>query len=373
MKDNINININCLNNASPSSINDRATRISPLEIVDNLFEGRLTETILLSVIIPVHNEEDNILLLYKEIVAALEGLQLSFEIIFIDDGSTDGGFAELSKIASNDSKVKIIKFRMRYGQTAALNAGFKYSQGEIVVTLDGDLQNDPADIPRLLEKMAEGFDMVCGWRKNRMDKLFSRRIPSEIANRIINWLITGTGVRLHDFGCTLKAYKKGIIKNVNLYGEMHRFVPVFAAWLGVKITEIPVNHRYRIHGAAKYNLSRVSRVILDLIVVRFFADYLTRPIQFFGRIAKIITINGSLAIIALSIFSFLDYIPVSLNTILILTAILLFAIIQFISLGLLGEIIMRSFFEGHGKNIYVVEKIISINNGINNKACEIQF
>ncbi|KPA12073.1 glycosyl transferase family 2, partial [Candidatus Magnetomorum sp. HK-1] len=185
--------------------------------------------------------------------------------------------------------VKVIQFRRNYGQTAAISAGFKYCSGSVVITIDGDLQNDPDDIPKLLEKMAEGYDLVSGWRKNRKDKLLSRKIPSLIANKIINKLIAGTGVKLNDYGCTLKAYKRGIVKNINLYGEMHRFIPVFAAWLGVNITEIPVNHRKRIKGEAKYNLSRVSRVIFDLVLVRFYSDYLTRPIKFFGKIAKLLS------------------------------------------------------------------------------------
>jgi len=204
-------------------------------------------------------------------------------IIFIDDGSTDTSLQKLTEISNTDERVKIIQFRKNYGQTAALSAGFKYAHGNVIITMDGDLQNDPADIPLLLEKMAEGYDLVNGWRKNRQDKNLSRKIPSKIANMIINKLIEGTKIQLHDFGCTLKAYKRGITKNIHLYGEMHRFIPVFAAWLGVKVAEIPVHHHPRIHGNAKYNLSRVPRVILDLLVVRFFSDSLTRPIQFFGK------------------------------------------------------------------------------------------
>jgi glycosyltransferase involved in cell wall biosynthesis len=240
-----------------------------------------------------------------------------------------------------------------------LNAGFKYARGSVVVTMDGDLQNDPADIPRLLEKMAEGYDLVSGWRKDRKDTFVTRKIPSFMANRIINKLIEGTGVRLHDFGCTLKAYKRGIVKNIHLYGEMHRFVPVFAAWLGVKVAEIPVNHLPRQFGVAKYNLSRVSRVIFDLIVVRFFSDYMTRPIQFFGRIAKKLVGVGMLFILFLIALNLLTSIKISLGVIVLLIALLLFAFLQILSMGLLGEIMIRSYFETQGKDYYVVESVVN--------------
>ena len=271
----------------------------------------------LSIVVPVFNEEENVPILYKELVETLRTLKQAYEIIFVDDGSTDKSRNVLAGIAANDERVKVIFFRRNYGQTAALGAGFKFARGEVVVTLDADLQNDPADIPKLLAKMAEGYDLVNGWRKDRQDKMLSRKIPSMIANRIINKLIEGTNVQLRDFGCTLKAYKKGIVKNIHLYGEMHRFIPVFAAWIGVKVAEIPVNHRPRLHGKAKYNLSRVSRVIFDLIVVRFFSDYMTRPIQFFGKIAKRITGWGIIIIVLLSALGLMKILPVSLNTVLL--------------------------------------------------------
>jgi hypothetical protein len=207
--------------------------------------------------------------------------------------------------------------------------------------------------------MSEGYDLVNGWRKDRQDKVFTRKIPSMIANRIINKLIEGTNVQLQDFGCTLKAYKQGIVKNIHLYGEMHRFIPVFAAWIGVKVTEIPVNHRPRIHGTAKYNLSRVSRVIFDLIVVRFFSDYMTRPIQFFGKIAKKITSLGLLILAALSLCGLTHILPISLNTVLILTALLLFSSMQLLTMGLIGELMIRFYFESQNRDSYVVERILN--------------
>lgn len=341
------------------TFSDQLLQITPFKFIKKFSENGKWREISLSVVIPIKNEVENIPILYDELIAVLKKLKENYEIIFVDDGSMDGSKEVLAEIANSDKDVKVIQFRRNYGQTAAMNAGFKYTRGSVVLTLDGDLQNDPADIPKLLEKMAEGYDLVSGWRKDRKDKFIKRKLPSMIANRIINWLIFGTGVRLHDFGCTLKAYKRGIIKNINLYGEMHRFIPVFAAWLGVRVAEIPVNHRPRKYGIAKYNLSRVSRVIFDLIVVRFFSDYLTRPIQFFGRIAKLIALYGTAIIVSLSGLSLTSYLSVSLNTIILLIAVLMFAILQIISIGLLGEIMIRSYFEGQGKDSYIVEKILN--------------
>jgi glycosyltransferase involved in cell wall biosynthesis/thioredoxin-like negative regulator of GroEL len=334
-------------------------QIKPLRIIKSFGELKRFDATVLSIVVPIFNEEENIGPLYQKLTCVLCTLKQAYEIIFVDDGSTDGSREVLSKIAADDPNLKVIQFRRNYGQTAALNAGFKYAKGSVVVTLDGDLQNDPADIPKLLEKMAEGYDLVSGWRKDRKDTFISRKLPSFFANKIINKLIEGTGVQLHDFGCTLKAYKRGIVKNIHLYGEMHRFVPVFAAWLGVKVTEIPVNHFPRRAGVAKYNLSRVSRVIFDLIVVRFFSDYMTRPIQFFGKIGKKLTGWGMIAISFLIGLAIFTPVNVSINTILILAALLLFAVLQIVSMGLLGEIMIRSYFENQNKDYYVVEKIIN--------------
>jgi len=341
------------------TFSEQLLQITPLKIIKKFSENGLLKEIGLSVVIPVKDEKDSIPLLYREIVDVLGRLKEGYEIIFIDDGSTDGTKEVLSDLAKDDPKVKVIRFRRNYGQTAAMNAGFKYSRGGVVVTLDGDLQNDPSDIPSLLEKMAEGYDLVSGWRKNRQDKNLTRKIPSMVANRIINKLIEGTGVRLNDFGCTLKAYKRGIVKNIHLYGEMHRFIPVFAAWLGVKVAEIPVNHRPRRYGSPKYNLSRVSRVIFDLIVVRFFSDYMTRPIQFFGKISRKLATTGMVGILILAGLNLFAGVPISLNTLLLLTAILLFSSLQILFAGLLGEIMIRSYFEGQGKDYYVIEKIVN--------------
>ncbi len=341
------------------TFSDQLYAITPMKIIKKFGDRRAGEAIGLSIVIPIHNEVDNITPLYNELVDVLSRLKERYEILFVNDGSTDGSREILERIAAEDMFVKVIHFRRNYGQTAAMNAGFKMAQGSVVITLDGDLQNDPADIPRLLEKMAEGYDLVSGWRKDRKDTFITRRIPSMVANRIINRLIWSTGVALHDYGCTLKAYKRGIVKNIHLYGEMHRFIPVFAAWLGVKVTEIPVNHRPRVHGYAKYNLSRVSRVIFDLIVVRFFSDYMTRPIQFFGKIAKKIMATGIFSIAILGMVGLLTSVNISASLLILLFALLMFAVIQIITMGLLGEIMMRSYFETQQKDYYIVEKIIN--------------
>jgi glycosyltransferase involved in cell wall biosynthesis/Flp pilus assembly protein TadD len=338
---------------------EASIQIAPLLMIEQFGQRVSPDKIGLSIVVPVYNEEENIPVLFDELSAALITLKQDYEIIFIDDGSADKSREALAAIAAADKRVKVIFFRRNYGQTAALGAGFKYARGEVVVTLDADLQNDPADIPKLLAKMAEGYDLVNGWRKDRRDKVFSRKIPSMIANRIINKLIEGTNVQLRDFGCTLKAYKKGIVKNIHLYGEMHRFIPVFAAWIGVKVTEIPVNHRPRLHGEAKYNLSRVSRVIFDLIVVRFFSDYMTRPIQFFGKIAKKMTGWGIFVIAGLSVLGLLHLAPISLNTVLLLAALLFFSALQMLTMGLIGELMIRFYFEVQHKDYYVVESILN--------------
>lgn len=344
------------------SFSDRLFQISPLKIIKNFGDKKSIQSIGLSIVIPICNEKENIPILYRELLETLNSLKQNYEIIFVDDGSSDGSKDELEKIAEKDENVRVIHFRRNYGQTAALNAGFKYSRGAVVITIDGDLQNDPADIPRLLEKMSEGYDLVSGFREKRMDKLLTRKIPSLIANKIINKLIEGTGVQLKDFGCTLKAYKRGIIKNINLYGEMHRFIPVFAAWLGVKVAEVPVNHRPRIYGSAKYNLSRVSRVVFDLIVIRFFSDPTTTPIQFFGKIAKKIAGIGIIAIFALLCLALFANSTISMNTVVLSSGILLLAVLQIAFMGLLGEIMMRTYFEGQKKDYYTVEKIINDEN-----------
>jgi len=353
------VHVDVISSKKELRFSDQSFQIAPMQIIEKFGDSISSANIGLSIVVPIYNEEDNIPILYKELNETLKTLKQDYEIILIDDGSKDRSREVLTTLAKEDKRVKVVFFRRNYGQTAAISAGFKYAHGDVIITLDADLQNDPADIPKLLQKMSEGYDLVNGWRQNRQDKVFTRKIPSMIANRIINKLIEGTNVQLRDFGCTLKAYKHGIVKNINLYGEMHRFIPVFAAWIGVKVAEIPVNHRPRVHGTAKYNLSRVSRVIFDLIVVRFFSDYMTRPIQFFGKVAKLITEYGLLVLGVLSICGFTRLLPISLNTILILIALLLFSSLQILIMGLIGELMMRFYFEVQTKDSYVVERILN--------------
>ena len=333
---------------------EKIYEIDPFNMIKNI-ESEEKDGVELSIVVPIMNELGNLPTLYNKITDVLKNLRQKYEIIFVDDGSRDGSVDYMKKLCDFDQNVILIQFRRNYGQTAALSAGFKYASGNVIITMDGDLQNDPADIPVLLEKMAEGYDLVNGWRKDRQDKAFTRKVPSYIANKIINHLISGTGIKLNDFGCTLKAYKKEIIKNINLYGEMHRFIPVFAAWLGVKVIEIPVKHHPRIHGSAKYNLSRVTRVLFDFIVVRFFSDYMTRPIQFFGKIVFNIFTWGTVIFSLLTVLSFFTII--NLNTIVILYGILMMLCTQVLFMGLLGEILMRVYFENQNKTSYIVEKI----------------
>src|SRR3972149_8027070 len=240
-------------------------------------EGILSDS-MVSIVIPVYNEEERVPVLYKAIKNAMDDAGVGYEIIFVDDGSKDNTFSILSEIQKGDGKVVVISFRRNFGQTAAMSAGFDYAKGDVIVTMDADLQNDPKDIPRLVEK-AKDYDVVSGWRKNRKDPFFSRRLPSMMAN----WLISKvTGVYLHDYGCTLKAYRRDVIKNLKLYGEMHRFIPAVASWYGVRVAEMEVRHFPRLRGSTKYGISRTIKVVLDLITVKFLQSFSTKPIQFFG-------------------------------------------------------------------------------------------
>ena len=312
----------------------------------------------LSVIVPVHNEEGNLDELYIRIDKTLKKTDKISEIIFIDDGSNDNSGNILKQIAKHNANVTLIIFRRNYGQTAALSAGFKYAKGSIIIPIDADLQNDPEDIPILVKQIENGADVVSGWRKNRKDDNFRRKIPSIIANKIINKLISGTGVFLHDYGCTLKAYRCEILHNIKLYGEMHRFIPAFAAWFGVKVDEVEVQHHPRNSGVSKYGLSRVTKVLFDFIIVRFFSDYMTKPIQFFGKIAIFCTSFG----LVLSFFLLIGLLyfkwNININSFLIIFLSTIVLSVQCITIGLLGEIHIRNYFEFLNKDPYVVREII---------------
>lgn len=310
---------------------------------------------MLSVVIPVFNEERNIETLYHQVVSSLKRSGKPFEIIFIDDGSTDGTDNKLKEIHQREGHLKVIRFRKNFGQTAALSAGFDLAKGDVIITLDGDLQNDPEDIPLLLEKIDEGYDIVSGWRYKRKDPFFSRKLPSMIANRLISLI---TNVKLHDYGCTLKAFRKEVIKNIRLYGEMHRFIPAVASWIGVSVAEVKVNHRPRGHGKSKYGISRTIRVILDLITVKFLLSYSTRPIQIFGLLGLFSGSIGAAILIYLAFIRLIMQEAIGGRPLLLLGVLLLFIGVQFVTMGLLGEIQARTYHESQNKPIYTIKEIL---------------
>ncbi len=314
-----------------------------------------TGRIEISCVVPVFNEAESLPGFYAELDKACRALGKSYEIILIDDGSTDGSFEILKGIQAGDRTVKVIRFRRNFGQTAALAAGFDYASGEIIVTLDADLQNDPADIAALLAKMDEGHDIVSGWRKNRKDRFLTRRLPSISAN----WLISRiTGVKLHDYGCTLKAFRKEVIKNINLYGELHRFIPAIASIMGVSIAEIEVRHRARLKGRSKYNIFRTPKVVLDLLTVKFMLSYSTRPLQIFGLFGLASGVAGGILALWLSYERLVLKHGIANRPLLLLSILLIVIGIQFITLGLLAEIMVRAYHESSAKRIYHVKEII---------------
>ena len=311
-------------------------------------------TVELSVIIPAYNEQDSLEKLYDELNEVLSS-KFDYEIIFVDDGSSDNTFNILNQIRKNDPKVRVIRFRKNFGQTAALAAGFENSCGSIVVPLDADGQNDPADIPRLIKKLNEGYDIVSGWRKKRHDNVVTRTMPSRIANWIIARI---TGVKLHDFGCTLKAYRWESIKEIRLYGEMHRFIPALASWGGENIAEMVVNHRPRATGTTKYGLSRTFKVILDLMTIKFLASFSTKPIYVFGGLGVLSALGAFLSGIIVLYQKFVSDLAMNRNPLLFLTGLLLIASIQFILMGLLAELLVRTYHESQGRRIYVIDTIL---------------
>src|ERR1700687_2460385 len=309
----------------------------------------------LSVIVLVFNEVDSVAPLHEELIAVLEAIDTSYEVLYIDDGSRDGSTERLGQLASRDPHVRVVSFRRNFGQTAAVQAGIDHSRGEILVFMDGDMQNDPHDIPRLMEKIDEGFDVVSGWRKDRHDDAV-RGLPSKIAN----WMIARvTGVRLNDFGCTLKAYQREVIQDVKLYGEMHRFIPVYASWVGARITELPVNHRPRAFRHSKYSLARTSRVLLDLITVKLLGSYSTKPIYFFGFAAFGLWALAFVFAAIVIIQKLLPPYPYAHNNPLLLLAVLLALVgVQYIRRVLLAELSIRTYHESQGKTTYVVREVI---------------
>jgi glycosyltransferase involved in cell wall biosynthesis len=308
----------------------------------------------LSVIIPLYNEEENVPLLYETLKEFLESLDKEYEILFVDDGSTDKTLSILEEIQSKDNRIVVLSLRRNFGQTAAFAAGFDFARGDIVVTMDGDLQNDPADISKLLEQIKD-HDLVSGWRKKRKDPFFSRRVPSLIAN----WLISKvTGVKLHDYGCSLKAYRRDVIKNLKLYGEMHRFIPAVASWYGVRVAEVEVAHHPRLKGRSKYGISRTIKVVLDLITVKFLQSFSTKPIQFFGPIGVICGFLGFLISLYLTFDKIFLGHQIGGRPLLLFGALMIIVGIQLIGMGLLGEMLVRVYHESQRKPTYVIKKIL---------------
>lgn len=310
---------------------------------------------MLSVVIPIHNEEPAILPLYDRLTAVLEGMQKPYEIIFVDDASIDRSFDLLANLVETDGRLKVIRLRRNFGQTAALSAGFDEAQGEVIVSLDGDLQHEPEDIPALLAKIEEGYDIASGWRKNRIDNAITRKIPSRIAN----WLMAkASGVKLRDFGTTFKAYRSEVLKDINLYGELHRFIPALASFYGARIAEVPIRNSPRASGGSHYGLGRTFRVLFDILTIRFLLTYFTRPMHFFGKIGLAATSIGGLIMTYLFIYRITGHeIVIQHGPLMIAGAMLLMVGMMMFSTGLLGEVLIRTYFESQGRRIYAVREI----------------
>ena len=311
---------------------------------------------MISIIIPCYNEAQDLERLISKVSLVMSSLARPYEVIVVDDGSTDESVEVLKKITSNKSFLKTVVLRRNYGQTAAMMAGIDYSGGDIIIPLDADLQNDPDDIPSLLAKIDEGFDVVSGWRKNRQDNAIMRNFPSFVANKLISWI---SGLHWNDYGCSLKAYRREVIKDVRLYGEMHRFIPIYASWLGAKVTEIPVSHHPRIHGSSKYGLERSLKVILDLIVVKFLASFAHKPIYLFGGLGflgLLTAFSVGLYTLWLKIFKAVSFIETPLPLLVVMLSIFGFVSIL---MGLIAELVMRTYYESQSKNIYLVREEIN--------------
>ena len=308
----------------------------------------------LSIVLPVFNEQDNIVELHQEIAAVLDKMEGSAEVIYVDDGSEDDTLNRLMELQRADHRIAIAEFRRNFGQTAAMAAGFDLARGKVIVTMDADRQNDPADIPLLLEKIEQGYDLVSGWRHDRKDGYWLRLLPSKIANKLISYI---TDVNLHDYGCSLKAFKFDVAKQISLYGEMHRFIPAIASWIGVKITEVKVNHRARVAGVSKYGISRTFRVLLDLITVKFLLSYSSKPLQFFGSIGMISSALGVAIGLYLTVQKLVFSQPIADRPLLLLGILLVFIGLQFITVGLLAELMTRTYHEAQDKPIYNIRKL----------------
>jgi glycosyltransferase involved in cell wall biosynthesis len=310
----------------------------------------------LSLVIPIYNEAPNLEPLYRELTDALGAWGRPYEVILVDDGSSDESFDILTRLQAGDPRLRVIQFRRNFGQTAAFAAGFAVASGRLIATSDGDLQNDPRDLPQMVALADQGYDIVCGWRKVRKDPWLSRRVPSMLANRLISW---ATGVRLNDYGCSLKVFRAEVVKPLRLYGEMHRFLPALASEMGVRIAEVPVNHRPRVHGRSKYGISRTVRVVLDLMTVKFLATYSTRPLQIFGLLGLVMGGLGTALLAYLATSRLLGYSSLTERTATVLFGILLvFTGLQLVTLGLLAEMQARTYHESQDKPIYVIRRML---------------
>ena len=310
---------------------------------------------MLSIVVPIHNEEPAILPLYDRLTQVLDKMRKPYEMIFIDDASTDRSFELLSNLCETDSRLKVIRLRRNFGQTAALSAGFDEAQGNVIISLDGDLQHDPEDIPALLAKIEEGYDIASGWRKNRLDNAITRKIPSRIAN----WLMSkASGMQLRDFGTTFKAYRAEILKDVNLYGELHRFIPALASFYGARVAEVPIRNSPRVSGGSHYGLSRTFRVLFDILTIRFLLKYFTRPMHFFGTLGLGGTGLGSLVLLYLLVQKIrgMDIIAEH-GPLMFAGGLFLLAGLMMFTSGLLGEVLIRVYFESQGRRIYAVREI----------------
>jgi glycosyltransferase involved in cell wall biosynthesis len=312
---------------------------------------------MLSIVIPIHNEEPAILPLYDKLTQVLEGLRKPYEILFIDDASTDRSFDLLANLVETDNRLKVIRLRRNFGQTAALSAGFDEAQGQVIISLDGDLQHDPADIPALLAKIEEGYDIASGWRKNRLDNAVTRRIPSRIAN----WLMAkASGVDLRDFGTTFKAYRAEVLKDINLYGELHRFIPALASFYGARVAEVPIKNAPRSAGASHYGLGRTLHVMFDIITIKFLLKYFTRPMHFFGSLGLMGSVLGGAIMLYLATEKVLNWqhdLVTEHGPLMLAGALLLIAGVMLFCTGLLGEVLIRTYFESQGRRIYAVREI----------------
>lgn len=313
----------------------------------------------LSIVIPVFNEHDNLPMLFEAIYATMKNINQSWEVVFVDDGSRDNSLEILQGYAQKDAEhIRVVSFRRNFGQTAAIAAGIDYSVGDIIILLDADMQNDPADIPLLLAKLNEGYDLVSGWRKIRKDNAITRNFPSMIANKIISWV---TGVHLHDYGCTLKAYRREVLEGFRLYGEMHRFIPVYASSVGAKITEMPVNHHPRRFGKTKYGMERTVKVILDLFTVKFLVSYSAKPIYVFGSAGGFLILSSAVLLAYLFIRRVFFEVAISTSPLLPMTAMFFILGFQSILMGLIAEMLVRTYHESQRKPTYTIRKKININ------------